>query len=229
MSSTPERPRGALLAGASGLVGSHCLRQLLADPTYARVRALVRRPIEVTDAKLSQHLVDFDRLDAYATDVSADDVYCCLGTTMRKAGSREVFRRVDCDYPVALARLAKRQGARRFLLVSALGADPGSSVFYNRVKGEAERAVQAVGLERAWFFRPSLLKGDRAESRPAERAAILASYALNPLLVGRLSRYRSIAPATVAAAMLYVAKHGYDRAVIDSDEIARLADLERSA
>jgi len=132
-------------------------------------------------------------------------VYCCLGTTIKKAGSQDAFRRVDHDYVVALAQAAKQAGARRFLLVSALGANPRSHIFYNRVKGEVERDVSAVAFAAVHIFRPSLLLGERAESRPLERLGTLAFGVLAPLLVGPLRPYRPIAAEAVAQAMVRAA------------------------
>jgi uncharacterized protein YbjT (DUF2867 family) len=196
-------PRIALLTGASGLVGGHCLRLLLAEPAYGRVIALGRRALPLQHPKLEQKLVDF----AHIADLvpRADDVYCCLGTTIKKAGSQAAFRRVDHDYVVALAQAAKQAGARRFLLVSALGANPRSRIFYSRVKGEVERDMSAVPFTAVHIFRPSLLLGERTESRPLERLAFAVLKALTPLLVGPLRPYRPIAAQTVARAMIRAA------------------------
>lgn len=131
--------RTALLLGATGLVGGHCLNFLLNDESYGRVSVLGRRPLEREHPKLEQHLVDFDRLENSAELIQAQDVFCCLGTTIKKAGSQEAFRRVDFEYPLQSARVAARQGAERFLIVTAIGADPGSRIFYNRVKGRWRR------------------------------------------------------------------------------------------
>lgn len=218
--------KSALLAGATGLVGGYVLRRLLAHPGYSRVEILVRRESPIRDPKLSQHIVDFACLEAGVPGNVPDEVFCCLGTTIRKAGSEEAFRRVDHDYPLALARFARAVGAGKFLMVSALGADPKSAVFYNRVKGEVEQAIAAVGLPAAYFFRPSILLGARAENRPGEKIGIAAGKLLAPLLVGGLRKYRPIHADSVAAAMIYVANHHVPAGVIESDAIARLAGLE---
>ena len=218
--------KNALIAGAAGLVGGYLLRRLLAHPSYARVEILVRRELPIRDPKLMQHIVEFARLGDAAPGVAPDDIFCCLGTTIRKAGSEEAFRRVDYDYPLALARLAKAAGAGKFLMVSALGADPKSAVFYNRVKGEVEQAIAAIGLPAPYFFRPSLLTGPRAEHRPGEKIGIAVGKLIAPLLIGALRKYRPIHADTVAAAMVYVANHEVSGSVIESDAIARLAALE---
>jgi uncharacterized protein YbjT (DUF2867 family) len=161
--------RTALVAGSTGLVGRELLRQLAETPGYERVSALTRRPL---DARLGDRVreatVDFAHLDSAGNVLAADHVYCTLGTTIRKAGSQDAFRRVDHDYVVALARLARERGAGHFLLVSSLGSDPRSRVFYSRVKGEVEAAVQTLGYPSVTIVRPSLLLGDRDEFRLGE-------------------------------------------------------------
>ena len=214
-----------LIAGATGLVGGYVLRRLLAHPSYSRVEILVRRESPIRDPKLTQRIVDFEHLDSGVPGIAPDEVFCCLGTTIRIAGSEEAFRRVDHDYPLALARLGKAVGAGKFLMVSALGADPKSAVFYNRVKGEAEQAVAAIGLPLAYFFRPSLLLGPRAERRPGEQIGTAVGKLIAPLLIARLRKYRPIHADAVAAAMVYVANNDIPGGAIESDEIARFATI----
>jgi uncharacterized protein YbjT (DUF2867 family) len=167
------------------------------------VCSLGRRPLPRQHPKLTQRTVDFARLESEALP-SAEDAFCCLGTTIKKAGSQEAFRAVDHDAVLAFAKAARKAGARRFLLVSALGANPSSRVFYNRVKGETEEDLKAVGFESLIILRPSLLLGDRAESRPGEHAAIVVSKVLGPLL--RPFSGRPIEARTVARAMLALAR-----------------------
>jgi uncharacterized protein YbjT (DUF2867 family) len=216
----------ALLAGASGLVGGRCLARLLDHPAYDRVTVLSRRPLALSHAKLGVELVDFD--DLRSLGERCDDIFCCLGTTIRKAGSQVAFRRVDHDYPLTLATLGKATGAQQFLLVSALGANAQSSVFYSRVKGETERDIAAIGLPKVIFMRPSILLGERREHRPGEKAGVFVGRLITPLLVGRLRKYRPIHTDDVAAAMLYVANHEVRSGPVDSDEIARLALQENA-
>lgn len=212
--------RTVLLAGASGLVGGHLLDLLLAASDVARVISLGRRPLERTSPRLEQFTVDFAALDDRSLP-PATEAHCCLGTTLAKAGSREAFRAVDHDAVLAFARAAKRAGAQRFLVVTALGADPHAWVFYNRVKGEVETALRAMGFASLVIARPSLLLGDRAESRPGERAAILASRALGPLL--RPFAARPIEGRTVARALLRLgADPGGGVRVVESSELQTL-------
>ena len=208
-------PRSALLVGATGLVGSFLLRRLLASGAYRRVTVWARRKIDVADPKLKCEVVDFERL--HDRRVEAEDVFCCLGTTIKKAGSQDAFRQVDYDYPVALAIAAAGGGAKRLLVVSALGANPDSGIFYNRVKGEMEIAVKAAGVPTAIFFRPSLLSGPRAEVRRGERIGEAIGKVLGPLL----GKYRPIHADLVAAAMLRAALEDRPSGVIESAEIRK--------
>ncbi len=198
--------RKAWLAGATGLIGGHVLELLLADPAYGEATALVRRPLEVESDKLRSLIVDFDRLDEVSDPPPADDVFCCLGSTMKRAGSKAAFRKVDHDYVVATARLGLAAGARQFLLVSAVGAGASSMSFYSRVKGEAEDSVAELGYEALHVFQPSILIGERAESRPVERLGVAASRVMNGLMAGPLRRYRGIRAETVAAGMVGAAR-----------------------
>lgn len=216
--------RTALLAGATGLVGGHCLELLLHDDAYGQVAVLGRRELGTTHRKSVQRVVDFDRLAELGDVPRIDDVFCCLGTTMKQAGSEEAFRRVDFTYVYELARLASRHRPGQFLLVSALGANRQSRVFYNRVKGEVEEAIRKLPFDGVHIFRPSLLLSDRRESRPGERLAILAGRALGFVFVGPLGRYRPIAARAVAATMVRIAKEAARGVhVYESDRIRALA------
>lgn len=221
MSNDPT-DRTALLAGATGLVGCAVLTRLLASPRYRKVVVLVRRPLGAMAPKLEQQVVDFGRIEAHSLAVAVDDVFCCLGTTIKVAGSRAAFRRVDHDYPVALARMAAANGAQRFAMISSLGADPGSSVFYSRVKGETEADVAALALPHYWFLRPSLLAGQRAETRVGERIGLAVAGLIGPLMIGAMRRYRAIHADTVAAAMLALVSSDRPSGPVESDELARL-------
>lgn len=218
--------KSAFVAGATGLVGGCVLRRLLAHPAYSRVEILVRRESPISDPKLTQRIVDFAALDPGRAGFAPDEVFCCLGTTIKMAGSREAFRRVDLEYPLELARFAKALGAGKFLMVTALGADPTSAVFYNRVKGEVEQAITTIGFPETFFFRPSLLLGKRAQRRRAEKISTALGTIIAPLLIRSLRKYRPIHADAVAAAMVYAANHEIPAGVIASDAIARLATLE---
>lgn len=210
----------AWIAGASGLVGSHLLALLLEDAQFGAVVSLGRKRLAIASAKLEQRVVDFSALDV--AGLAAPEVaFCALGTTIGKAGSQAAFRAVDHDAVIEFAKAALAAGARCFALVSSLGADPHSRIFYNRVKGETEADLQALGFESLIFAQPSLLLGDRTESRPGERAMIVASRFLGGLLKPFASR--PIEALVVARALLAIAhdsKHG--TRVFPSVELQRL-------
>jgi uncharacterized protein YbjT (DUF2867 family) len=171
-----------LLVGSTGLVGSEVLRQALDASSIMRIVAPTRRALGQQHAKLENPIVDFDALPAGAPWWECEAAICTLGTTMRRAGSRAAFFKVDHDYVVNSARLARRHGARSFALVTAFGANPGSSFFYPRVKGEVERAVEALGFPSLTIVRPSFIGGERQERRPTEKAFLTVLEALNPIL-----------------------------------------------
>jgi uncharacterized protein YbjT (DUF2867 family) len=203
MSETTTIARSALLAGATGLVGRALLPMLLAGDPYQRVQVLLRRavPAIVACTKLKVQQIDFARLPAAFPAV--DDVYIALGTTIKVAGSEGAFRQVDFDFVVDTARAARAAGAARLAVVSALGADPGSRVFYNRVKGEMEHAITQLGYASVVIARPSLLLGDRAAlGQPARSGEALAARLLGPLSWAVPRRVRPIPAQAVAAALL---------------------------
>jgi uncharacterized protein YbjT (DUF2867 family) len=210
--------RDAVVAGATGLVGGELLRLLATAPEYARVFAPTRGPLALDTPRIIALPAQFDRLGEVLGAVGAGcDVFCCLGSTIRAAGSREAFRAVDHAMVLALARWARRACARRFLLVSAVGADPDSPVFYNRTKGEAERDVRAEGPASVVVLRPSLLDGNRGESRLGERLALALS---RPLARWIPRAYRPVAASAVAAAMLAAARDPAPPAMITSAAMA---------
>ena len=215
--------RTALVAGASGLVGSQVLRLLLEDPAYSRVTLLARRELPLSHKKLEQRIASFDRLAQIADFPRVHDVFCCLGTTMKQAGSPDAFRKVDFTYVVELARVAVRHRASQFLVVTAVGADPQSRILYSRVKGDAEEALRRLQFESIQIFRPSLVVGARAQSRLAERVARLLGLLVGWALVGPLSRYRPIKAEAVARAMVRVAREAPPGTrIYESEEIGRL-------
>ncbi len=206
MMTNPSTGVRVLLVGATGLVGGHCLDRLLADDAIGPVTVLTRRPLARVDPKLTAHVVDFDHLRDRAKMIVADAVLCCLGTTHRAAGSPEAFAKVDHIYVAELAKLAVAWGASRFVLVSVVGADPSSPVFYNRVKGRAEAAISELPFKAVHILRPSLLLGERPEPRPAEDWSKQFAPVWSLLMWGPLSRYRPITAEIVAARMVELAK-----------------------
>lgn len=199
----------ALVAGATGAVGQQLLPLLLASPDYARVKVLGRRRPALEHPKLEIVVSDFSNLEGLGTQLQADDVYCCLGTTQAKSG-RSGLERVDHDYVLALAQAARAQGARQFLVVSAIGASASSPSFYSRVKGRMEQALAAMDYPSLHIVQPSLLLGDRKESRPAEHFAQKLTPLFAPLLAGPLAKYRPITTEAVAQALLTLSRRPYE-------------------
>lgn len=196
----------AVLIGATGLVGGHCLNLLLQSPDYGQVIAVSRRPVPVKHKKLRRVETSFDQLGAALENVGADDAFCCIGTTIRQAGTKAEFHKVDHGYALEFAHSAVRNGVKHFLLVSALGAQVGSPIFYNRVKGLLEKETGSLGFPRVSIFRPSFLVGDRAEQRPGEAIGIRLSSLIAPFLRGPLRNMHSIKGADVAQAMVACAQ-----------------------
>ncbi len=200
--------RSALVVGATGLVGRCVVERLLGCPSYARVIVLARRPLAREDAKLETRVVDFEGVVERGEVPRVSDVFACLGTTIKIAGTQERFRRVDHDYTVEIARLSREQGATRLALVSSVGAAEKSSNFYLRVKGETERDVEALGFETLTIARPSILVGERNETRTGEALGLAAARALAFTMVGGLRAYRPIAAETVASALICATLEG---------------------
>lgn len=191
----------ALIAGSTGLIGSQLLSLLLQNPAYTKVIALTRTDLP-HHPKLTQIKLEFGNLGENSSALKADDVYCCLGTTMAKARTKENFYQVDFYYPFLLAKTSKSVGAKKFMLVSALGANKNSSIYYNQVKGEIEEAISSVAFEAVHIFRPSLLLGPRTEKRSAEDAAKIF-YKVFGLLIPK--KYKAIPSVKVARAMQHFA------------------------
>ena len=211
----------AVVVGASGLVGKQLLQLLLADRRYSSVLVLVRGSLEIKHPRLKELLVEFDSLDQPALP-KLDHAFCCLGTTIKRAGSRLAFRKVDHDYVVAFARSARRSGARHFFLVSAMGANSQSGVFYNRIKGEVETAVQALGYPGVSILRPSMLTGNRTEYRSGERIALTLLAPVSRLIP---AKYRPVSDRAVASTLIHAAVHeqaGVE--IIESDRIQELGN-----
>lgn len=207
----------AWLAGGSGLVGGELLKLLLADPSFDKVVSVGRRTLPIEDPKLVQAKVDFADSASFESLPAADVAFSCLGTTIKKAGSQEAFRAVDEHAVVAFAKAAKAKGARELVHVSSLGAGVRASSFYARVKGETEAALEKLGFESVVALRPSILDGDRAESRPLERVGLAFARALGPVL----GKYRPTAASAVARTMIAKAKAAEPGAhVIEADAIA---------
>jgi uncharacterized protein YbjT (DUF2867 family) len=206
VTATAPAARVALLAGASGLVGQEILAALLADTSYQAVHSVGRRKLALSHPKLTQHVLDFKALGQLP---AADEVYIALGTTIKVAGSRNAFRAVDFESVVALALAARAQGATRLGVVSAMGADPASRIFYSQVKGEMEQALAAMGFNTLVIARPAMLAGNREAlsqpSRLGEHIGLVITRLFKPLIT---ANYRSIAARDVAHALVHAVQAG---------------------
>lgn len=198
--------RIAMVLGATGLVGRAVTEELLNRKGWDEVRVLVRRPMNLEHPKLKQTIVDWDKLEQYKEQFQGvHAVFCCLGTTIKKAGSQAQFEKVDQDYPLNAAIIAKENGVKQFLVVSSMGANAKSRNFYSRVKGRTEEGLNSIGFQGLHLFRPSLLLGQRDEFRLGERIGAVAMKALGFLMVGKAAKYRAIPGTTVAKAMVNIA------------------------
>jgi uncharacterized protein YbjT (DUF2867 family) len=193
----------ALVIGATGLVGSELVRALLDDARFGRVLTFGRKKSGRADAKLEEHVIDFDAPSSWAARVAGDVAFSALGTTVKQAGSQAAQRRVDYDYQLAFAKAAAENGVPSYVLISSAGADAGSAMFYSRIKGELDRDVQALGFERVRILRPSLLAGDRKDARAGEKVGSALLGVVNALGIAR--KYREIPGAVVAKAMINAA------------------------
>jgi uncharacterized protein YbjT (DUF2867 family) len=212
--------RKAVVAGATGLIGKELVQLLISEPAYVAVTLLVRRPTGITHPKIYEKILDFDNLEQAGIDLTGADVFCTLGTTIKKAGTQEAFRQVDYTYPLTLGRMAKTRGAKQFLIVTSMGASSSSRFFYNRVKGDIEEALRNLDLPALQIFRPSLLLGNRKEIRIGERIASAVSGILSPLFLGPLRKYCPIQAHAVAKTMINAAQNNpAGIQVYESDQI----------
>jgi uncharacterized protein YbjT (DUF2867 family) len=211
--------KNALIIGGNGLTGKKLTRLLMADKRYRTVKLVVRKPMDIIYEKLEQIPFDFDKPDA--TKVQADEVFCCIGTTNKNAGSKEAFYMVDYEYVLTLANIAYTNGCKKFALISSMGANKSSAVFYYKTKGQIEGAIKAIGFENCFIFRPSILLGTRQQFRFGESVAKFLLTKLSFLLP---KKYRPIHSKSVAFAMKFVMNGNYSGfKVFESDEIAEIA------
>lgn len=213
----------AIIAGATGLVGKFVLSYLLHDKDYSEIIVISRQVFPIKDAKIKNIVCNFEDLEKYSNELIADDVFCCLGTTINVAGSKENFKKIDLYYPIKLANITHKNGATKFLIISAMGANKSSSIFYNQVKGELEETLKGIGFKGLYIFRPSLLLGMRKDFRIGERFAILTSKIWSPILSIFAKQYKPIDAMVVAYAMHIKAKDtSYEHQTIQSDAIQNI-------
>jgi uncharacterized protein YbjT (DUF2867 family) len=213
--------------GASGLVGSALVKQLLDHPYYREVVAVNRRPLSFDNRNYTEVISDLSDLDKLDVWTKTDEVYCCLGTTIKKAGSKANFAKVDLDLPVKIGEACQKAKIPHFLVVSSIGAKAQTGNFYLRTKGEMERAITAMDIAQKTMVRPSMLLGERKESRPSETVGKVIMKIIKPLMLGPLKKYRGIQAAAVAQSMIIIANSTPTaRVVFESDELQEIVDGE---
>ncbi len=214
----------ALLLGSSGLIGSHCLIELLADEYYTTIEIWVRTSSGIKHPKLKETIIDFDNIKNKSTD--AQHVFCCLGTTIKKAKSQEAFRKVDFDYVVDLAKISEKSEVEKFLVISSIGAKMNTKNFYLRTKGQMEKAIKQCKIPSIFIFQPSILLGKRKEFRFGELIAKFLMRLFKYLFWGKMKKYRGIEATNIAKAMVMLAKEENQGVhVLISDEIQKKSEL----
>lgn len=218
----------AILLGATGLTGNILLHKLIKDERYGTIKLFSRSKIEGLPNKVKQYIGDLLKLEAFKDDFTGDEVYCCIGTTAKKTPDKTLYRQIDYGIPVSAAKLAKENNIVTFLVVSAMGANKNSKVFYNKTKGEMERDVLKQNIKNTFILRPSLIGGNRKESRTLEKIGLVVFKLIQPLFIGKLKDYKIIQPESIAQAMLNLANgQSTDEVVITSNEIKEISKLNK--
>jgi uncharacterized protein YbjT (DUF2867 family) len=212
----------ALVFGATGLVGNELTNLLLSDNNYNSVKIFVRKKTELKHPKLTQIVNALENAEEVANEIKGEEVFCCLGTTIKKAGSQKAFERIDLELPVKIAEIASKNGVKKFIIVSSIGANRKSGNFYLRTKGKMEEAVLSQDIEGVYVVRPSILLGKRLESRAGEAFGKVFMGIFSFLMMGSLKKYRGIQAGTVAKAMIRLAGSGEKRLVLESDKVEEL-------
>lgn len=214
----------AIILGASGLTGNILLRTLIKDDRYEYIKLFARSKIEGVPSKVTQYIGDLLNLDQFKADFTADEVYCCIGTTTNKTPDKKRFKQIDYGIPVNAARLSKANGISTFLVISSMGANAKSNVFYNKTKGEMERDVLQKDINNTFLLRPSLIGGERKERRTLEKIALFVFKIIQPLFFGSSKQYRIIEPKLIARAMINLANNtNHTEVIIKSNDIKGIA------
>ena len=213
----------AIILGATGLTGNILLHKLLESSDYKLITLFSRSTCGIVHPKIKEHIIDLFKLNQYREQFNADVVFCCIGTTKAKTPNRDLYLKIDYGIPKTAAKLCAENNINTFIVISALGANKNSKIFYNRTKGEMEAVVLNMGIENTYILQPSLISGKRKESRFGELIGKYLMIILNPLLIGCLKKYQSINPKTIASCMMWLANNKYNSSRIESDNIKKLA------
>ncbi|MBL7560359.1 NAD(P)H-binding protein [Olleya sp. YSTF-M6] len=213
----------AIILGASGLTGGLLLDQLINDERYESIKLFSRSKLQGLPNKVTQYIGDLLELEQFKSDFTGDQVFCCIGTTKAKTPNKDLYKKIDYGIPVSAVKLAKTNGIETFLVISALGANSKSSVFYNKIKGEMERDVLKQDIKKTFIFQPSLIGGDRKESRTLETIGKVVFKVIQPLFFGKLKKYKITDPENMAQAMINLANSkNYSEVIINSNDIKRI-------
>lgn len=215
--------KSAIILGATGLTGSLLLQKLILDDNYTAIKLFSRKKIEGLPLKVKQYIGNIVDLESFKTDFTADEVFCCIGTTLKKTPNKEVYRSIDYGIPTKAAKLSKENNIETFMVISALGASAKSSLFYNKLKGEMENSVLSFSIKNTYILQPSYIQGNRVENRPLERFYDVIFPVMNIFLIGNLKKYKIIKATTIADAMHKLASIKPTIKRIESDQIKEYA------
>jgi len=214
----------ALLFGASGLVGSHVLSQLISNNNYSKIKLFVRSSIDISDPKIEIIQTDFNNLENHREDIKGDDCFFCIGTTKRNSPDKNEYQRIELNIPKQVAQIAKSNNIKSYFFISSGYANSKSSGDYLKYKGLVEEEILNLGFSKTGILRPSFILGNRKEFRLGEKIGIIIFKLLNPLFVGPLRKMRSIHSETIAIAMIKLANENIDQKIFESDQISDLVN-----
>lgn len=212
----------AIVLGGTGATGSKLVRLLLKDKRYSKVKLFSRSGCDINHNKIEEHIINLFELENCADDFTGNDVFCCIGTTKAKTPKKKKYKKIDYGIPVTAAKLAKANGIEKFVVISALGANANSNIFYNQIKGKMQEAVLEEDIQHTYILQPSLIVAERKETRIMEKIGTIVMNFINPLLFGSVKKYKSITDSTIAKTMLWLANNNYQDTVITSDVIQKL-------
>ncbi len=218
----------AIVLGATGLTGSLLLEKLIADTSYEKIKLFSRNSVHKSSTKIEEYLIDLFKLETYKDLFTGDTVFCCIGTTASKTKNKEVYKAIDYGIPVNAAKLATKNNIKTFVVVSSMGANASSSIFYNKTKGEMERDVLKQNIKNTYILRPSLIGGNRDELRIGEKIGKVIMSLLRPFFLGPLKKYKIISPENIVGCMQKLAKSEVYQSIFSSDEIVKIADLNKN-
>jgi len=224
-----EMGKTAIVLGATGLTGSILLQKLLINKRYNSIKVFTRKPTGIKHPKIIEIECDLLKLEESKNDFAGDEVYCCIGTTSKKTPDKKIYKQIDFGIPVSAAKLCKENKISKLLIISSIGANAKSSVFYSKTKGEMEQAVLALKISNTYILQPSFIVGDRKEKRTGEKFGIVLSKLVQPLLIGPAKKYRAINADTIANAMIYLANNGFEKQIVSSEELQKIGKSEVSS